>query len=56
MPETITILPTTTAGTIASGFMDVVTDNIAPVLGVLAFSWGIYFITARLNKAKKGKI
>lgn len=50
------ILPTTAVADVTTGFLAVVTDNIAPVLGLLAFSWGIYFVTARLNKAKKGKI
>lgn len=50
------ILPVTAVADITTGFLDVVTDNIAPVLGLLAFSWGLYFVTARLNRAKKGKI
>lgn len=50
------VLPTSTVTDVTTGFLGVVTANIGPVLGILAFSWGIYFVTARLNKAKKGKI
>lgn len=50
------IFPLTAVADITTGFLDVLTDNMAVVLGVLAFSWGIYFVTARLNNAKKGKI
>lgn len=50
------LLPETTVASVTGGFLSVVTDNIAPVLGILAFTWGIYFVMARLNKAKKGKI
>lgn len=50
------ILPATTVTDVTTGFLAVVTDNITPVLGLLAFAWGLYFVTARLNRAKKGKI
>ena len=50
------ILPTTTVADVTTNFLGVVEDNIVPVLAVLGFSWGIYFITARLNHAKKGKL
>ena len=50
------ILPATTFAQISTQMLEVVTDNILPVLSVLGFAWGIYFVTARLNNAKKGKI
>lgn len=50
------LLPSTTAATLIDGFTDVVTANIAAVLGVLAFTFGVYFVMARLNRAKKNKI
>lgn len=50
------ILPATTVADVTTGFLAVVSDNIAPVLGILAFTWGVYFVTARINKAKNGKI
>lgn len=50
------LLPASTVTTVVDGFTDIVSANIAVVLGVLAFSWGVYFITARLNKAKSGRL
>lgn len=56
MPETLDVLPSTTAGTVITGFTDVVADNIGVLLAVLGFAWGLYFVTSRLNRVKKGKI
>jgi len=50
------ILPSTTVADVTGGFLDVVADNIAVVLGVLAFAWGINFVLARFRRSTHGKV
>jgi len=45
------ILPTTTVTTITTGMLDVVTDNIGAILGVLAFGMGVTFVTRWFRKS-----
>jgi len=52
----MTIFPTTAAADIISGFTDIVTANMGVVLAVFAALFGVSWVLARLNKARKGKI
>jgi len=50
------ILPVTTVATVTGGMLDVVTANIVPILGILAFAWGVKFVTRQANKSTKGRL
>lgn len=50
------IFPTTAVADVTSGMLGVVTANIAVVLGILAFAWGIKFVTRLFNKSTKGRV
>lgn len=41
---------------LTDAFFGVVTDNIGPVLAVLGVMFGVYWIMARFNNSKKGKL
>lgn len=50
------IFPEGAVTTVTSGFMTVVTANIAVVLGLLAFFLAIKFVRGSLNRGTKGKL
>jgi hypothetical protein len=50
------IFPTDTVATVTGGITTAITDNIAVVLGVLAFVVGLNFVMRRFNKGLKGKV
>lgn len=50
------ILPVTTVATVTTGMLSVVTANILPILGILAFAWGVKFVTKLTNKSTKGRV
>lgn len=50
------IFPTDAVTTITSGISGVLTDNIAVILGILAFVFGLRFIMRLFNKSTKGKL
>ena len=53
---TMEILPVSTVTTVTGGMLDVVTANIVPILGILAFAWGVKFVTRAANKSTKGRV
>lgn len=50
------IFPATTVSDMTSGILAVVTANIAVVLGVLAFTVGVRWVTKHFGKATRGRI
>ena len=52
----MTLFPTTAATDIISGFTAIVTANMGTVLAVFAALFGVSWVLARLNKARKGRI
>jgi len=50
------IFPGTAVADVTGGFLDVVTDNIAVVLGILAFAWGINMVLRLTRKSTKGRV
>lgn len=50
------LFPTTATADIISGFTGIVTANMGTVLGVFAALFGVSWVLARLNKARKGRI
>ena len=52
----MTLFPTTAAADIIDGFTGIVTANMGVVLTVFAALFGVSWVLARLNKARKGRI
>jgi len=50
------MLENTDPGDIIGGFGEVVTANILPILGMLGFAWGVYWILKRVNRAKASRV
>jgi len=50
------IFPVDAVATVTGGITDAISDNIAVVLGVLAFAFGIKFITKMFNKSTRGRL
>lgn len=50
------IFPTDAVTTITGGITSAISDNIAVVLGVLAFAVGLRFVLRLFNKSVKGKV
>lgn len=50
------LFPATAVADITAGFIGVLTANMAVVLGVLAFAWGVNFVTRKLGKSTRGRI
>lgn len=50
------LFPTGASETIVNGFTSMVTANMGVVLGVFAALFGVSWVLARLNKARKGRI
>lgn len=52
----MTLFPVTAAADVIDGFTDIVTANIGVPLAVFAALFGVSWVLARLNKARKGRI
>jgi len=52
----MSLFPTTAGADIISGFTTIVTANMGTVLAVFAALFGVSWVLARLNKARKGRI
>lgn len=52
----MSVFPTGAVTTVTGGVTDAITANIAVVLGVLAFAWGLKYIFKLLNKSTKGHL
>lgn len=50
------IFPTTAVADITGGVLDVLTDNMGVIVGVLAFALGIKWVTRFFNKSTKGRV
>lgn len=50
------LFPTTASADIITGFTGIVTANMGTVLAVFAALFGVSWVLARLNKARKGRI
>lgn len=50
------IFPTDAATTVIDGITGAISDNIAVVLGVLAFAVGLKYVLRLFNKSVKGKV
>lgn len=50
------IFPTGAVATVTGGVTEALTDNMAVILGVLAFAWGLKFVLRLLNKSTKGRV
>lgn len=50
------IFPADAVTTLTSGVTGFIGANIAVVLGVLAFAWGLKYVTRLLNKSTKGHL
>lgn len=50
------IFPTDAVTTVTGGITSAISDNIAVVLGVLAFAVGLRFVLRLFNKSVKGKV
>lgn len=50
------LFPATAAADVIDGFTDIVAANIAVPLAVFAALFGVSWVLARLNKARKGRI
>lgn len=50
------IFPVDASADMIDGILAVVTDNIAVVLGVLAFTVGVKWVTRHFGKATRGRI
>jgi len=48
-------LPLTTFVDVTSKWLEVVTDNIVPILGLMGFSAAVAFVTKRLTRHGKAK-
>jgi hypothetical protein len=50
------IFPTDAVTTVTSGITTAISDNIAVVLGILAFAVGLRWVLKLFNKSVKGKV
>lgn len=50
------IFPTDAVTTVTGGITSAISDNIAVVLGVLAFTVGLHYVLRLFNKGVKGKV
>ena len=50
------IFPADAVTTVTGGVTSAIADNIAVVLGVLAFAWGLRYVIRLLNKSTKGRL
>lgn len=50
------LFPATASADIITGFTGIVTANMGTVLAVFAALFGVSWVLARLNKARKGRI
>lgn len=50
------IFPSNAVTTVTGGITTAISDNIAVVLGVLAFAVGLRFVLRLFNKSVKGKV
>lgn len=50
------IFPSNAVTTVTGGITSAISDNIAVVLGVLAFAVGLRFVLRLFNKSVKGKV
>lgn len=52
----MSVFPATTVADFTTAFAGVLTNNIAVILGILAFMFGIKFIMRLFNRSTKGKL
>ncbi len=50
------IFPSNAVTTVTGGITTAISDNIAVVLGILAFAVGLRFVLKLFNKSVKGKV
>lgn len=50
------IFPTGAVTTVTSGITSAISDNVAVVLGILAFAVGLRLVLRLFNKSLKGKV
>lgn len=54
--ETYEVLPSTAGTTIITNLLTVVGDNIAPILAVLGFMVGLFFVLRLFRHSVKGRV